>query len=127
MKILIVVIVIAIIWCIVFANRKKLEKFVDNNFEYELTFGSINKMEYDELDKIHNDLLPLCNEILFSSFECEDDNLTLSNQKRENKVNEKLPKEKQIYGCKTYGDAENLNHAIVKKLDEIDKMRGEDS
>ncbi len=96
--------------------------------QYLQYFNSINQMSYEELDKIHEDLLPLCEEVNFVILPHADEyGNPIWDSKEEfiRKLNEKksetLPKEKQIYGCKTFGDAEKLNQAIVKRLDELDE------
>lgn len=121
MKILIPIIIVALIVC-VFVVLKKKTKIS----EYDKLLNSINDMSYDELDKIHQELLPLCNEIAYVMLPNADDygelcndSLETSAQKLKQKRAEILPKEQQIYGCKTYGDAKDLNQAIVKRMDEL--------
>ncbi|MCM1234978.1 MAG: hypothetical protein NC489_33180 [Ruminococcus flavefaciens] len=98
------------------------------SLEYNQYYNSIEQMSYAELDKIHNELLPLCNKITFVIIPHADEyGQPVYNSHEENikKLNDKrreiLPLEQQIYGCKTFGDAEKLNQAVVKRLDELDK------
>lgn len=98
----------------------------ENNAEFNKCYNSINEMSYEQLDKIHDKLLPLCNEITFVMIPHVDNNgkpiwnsPEVSAEKLKQKKTEILPEIQQIYGCKTYGDAEKLNQAIVKRLDEL--------
>lgn len=118
--VIVLVIVLILIWCVVFANKDRLNNYVNTNYKYELIYGSINKMNYDELDKIHNELLPLCNEVVFSEIAFSMNNKG-SDLQYNDKRNEALPNDKRIYGCKTYGDAFELNTVIVKRLDALDE------
>lgn len=81
-------------------------------------------MNYNELEKMHNDLLPLCNKSLVSGLVWYDENIPYENKKSEmerinRSIGDLIPENKQIYGCKTFGDAEKLNQKIVKRLDEL--------
>lgn len=121
MRILILIIIVVLIACIFMAAKKKFKIS-----EYDKLFNSINDMSYDKLDRIHEKLLPLCEEINFVVFPHADeygnpvwDSSDEFIRKLNDKKSEELPVEKQIYGCKTFGDAEKLNQAIVKRLDEL--------
>lgn len=120
MKILIPIIVVLIV-CIFVVIKKKTKIS-----EYDKLLSSIDDMSYDELDKIHQELLPLSNEIAYVMLplaydygEFCYDSPEISAQKLKQKRAETLPKKQQIYGCKTYGDAKDLNQAIVKRMDEL--------
>lgn len=121
MKILIPIIIVVLIVCILMLSKKKAKIS-----EYDKLLSSINDMSYDKLDSIHEKLLPLCEEIDFVVFphsdeygnpvwDSKDDFINKLNDKK----SEVLPVEKQIYGCKTFGDAEKLNQAIVKRMDDL--------
>ncbi len=128
-----IVLVALLIIIIIVIKYKKQSKSSNANgsnksSEYNKYYNLVNQMSYKELDKIHNELLPLCNQITFVMMPHADEyGQPVYNSHEENikKLNEKrrevLPLEKQIYGCKTYYDAEKLNQAIVKRLDELDE------
>lgn len=126
--ILLVVLLIVIIIVLKYKMQSKSSSVKDINIssEYNQYYNSINQMSYEELDKIHEALLPLCEEVNFVVLPHADeygnpiwDSKEEFIRKLNDKKSEKLPEEKQIYGCKTFGDAEKLNHAIVKRLDEL--------
>lgn len=123
MKILIPIIIVVLLVCIFVLLKKKTKLS-----EYNRLLNSINDMSYDELDKIHQELLPLCNEITYVMLPHADDygefcydSPEILAQKLKQKSAETLSKNQQIYGCKTFGDAEKLNQAIVKRLDKLDE------
>ena len=94
--------------------------------EYCRYMAAVETMSYQELEKIHEDLVELslytiAPGLLFYAEE-ETGKPGFSPEKvweeTERRRAEKLPPEKRLYGCVTYGDAEELNQIIVKKLDE---------
>ncbi len=112
--IIILILIIAVILTIFIRKNKKQNETSENNGYY----NSINTMSYNQLDKMHNELLVLVNEIPSPILPGLDNSQNeILKQKYHNKINEKLPYAKQIYGCVTYGDAEKLNQAVVKRLD----------
>lgn len=126
---LILFIIVMIIIKYIKQSKSSNSKNRNKNSEYNKYYNSINQMSYEYLDKIHCELLPLCNKITFVMLPHADENgqpIYDSHEENIKKLNDKrkevLPREKQIYGCKTYGDAQKLNQAIVKRLDELDGM-----
>lgn len=128
----IVLVVLLIIIVIVIKYKKQSissnSTIRNRNSEYDKYYNSVNRMSYEELEQIHNELLPLCNEITFVMIPHADsngdpvyDSREVTIQKLNQKRAEILSPDKQIYGCKTYDDADKLNQAIVKRLDELDE------
>lgn len=117
------IILAVIVILIIKAISKKFSNKQNHNSDYDNTshneyYSKINAMSYKQLDKMHDELIALVREIPSPLLPGLDDNTNLlMKEKYQNKIKERLPIEKQIYGCKTYGDAQNLNQAVVKKLD----------
>lgn len=126
-----IIVVIAIVLVInIYRNKYRVNNNQSQKVNVELNqyYNLINQMSYEQLDKMHNDLLPLCNEITFVLIPHADsngdpvyDSREVTIQKLNQKRAEILSPDKQIYGCKTYDDADKLNQAIVKRLDELDE------
>lgn len=92
-------------------------------------YNLIKNLSCNELDKMHSDLLPLCRQTIgieaaisyVDEYGQPEYNSKEEFTKRvKAKLAETLPADKQIYGCKTYGEARELNYAVVKRLDELE-------
>ena len=130
MKYIILIVILIIIVFAIIKSKSSSETPSDTmseriNPQYLRYYNSINQMSYQELDKIHNDLLPLCIRSLSSGLVWYDD--SIENDKKaeaEKRINDKIgeliPEHERIYGCTTYEDARRLNQAIVKRLDEME-------
>lgn len=116
---IIIAIIIAFLIKSVFKNSKKQNRNSTNSNTYSNEYYSkINIMSYKQLDKMHEELLTLVEEIPSPFLPGLDDKAALlAKEKYQEKIKECLPIEKQIYGCKTYGEAQSLNQAVVKRLD----------
>lgn len=93
--------------------------------EFIKYYNAVDRMSYKQLDKMHEDLLPLCTRSLVSGLVWYDDSIPYERKKQEenrikNNIGDTIPKEEQIYGCQTYEQASKLNQKIVKILDQMD-------
>lgn len=98
----------------------------NNNSEFYRYYSAINQMDYKQLEKIHNDLVPLCTYSLISGLVYYDDSIPYEKKGQvknriQQQIGDTIPENERIYGCVTYQDAKKLNQAIVKRLDELDK------
>lgn len=98
---------------------KKRETMVSGLDTY---FRSVPNVPTAQLEKMHEELRPYASEVsrcvlgdVFAGHASEID----VQGKKQKQRNTPLPNG-SLYGCKTYGDAEKLNAAIVRELDERD-------
>ena len=132
MKYIIIAIVVIMIFVFIkyiTANKRSNTEPVSITPEYSNEFiknyNAVDRMNYKQLDKMHEDLLPLCTRSLVSGLVWYDDSIPLERKKQEedrikNNIGDTIPKEEQIYGCQTYEQARQLNQKIVKILDQMD-------
>lgn len=79
----------------------------------------INQKSYQELEKAHSILTPIA--VSCIPFTMDGASPEEVRKKELELENRKLPEDKRIWGCITYGDAVLMNEAIVKRLDELDR------
>lgn len=87
--------------------------------EYLRIISSIDSMSYEELDHMHEVLLDYVLKIPLLDCYLPADVLRRNVEEFKCGQIEDGP----IYGCYTYGEADELNKAIVKRLDYLDKNR----
>ncbi len=81
----------------------------------------INQKSYQELEKVHSALAPLAVSCIpFSMDGLSPEEMRKKEVELENR---KLPDDKRVWGCITYGDAVKMNEAIVKRLEELDNNK----
>lgn len=103
--------------------KRLSRKSPQHSDEYQQIFESINMKSEEELDSIHDALIPFVNDIPFS-VPLPGTNQTLADaQKRNAEFCRRPIPNGPIYGCRTYGEAEEMNKAVVRRLDVIDKNR----
>lgn len=127
MAVLIIIILIIFVFIAIkgysASNKSKSDsvEFTDNSYKYE---GFVNSLSNKQLEEIHEKLLPVVKKIDKPLIE----NLAGAKHTHEEVVkrmniirNTDLPAENQIYNCRTYGDAEALNKAIVNRMDKMEQ------
>lgn len=99
------------------AVNDKITKRSDEFYKY---CNEIDKMSYNELDEMHQKLAVIAMMIPILTLGLpgvENDQKLLTLEEAQRK---ELSDKDKIYGCLTYGDAEELNHLILKKLESLE-------
>lgn len=121
----IVIVAVTVIAKVFFSKSNNYNSQDNSNYssgysqEYINYYNSVNKMSYQQLEKMHKDLLPLCKVKLI--FGTPNNNGIPQMIDFDTKNAEMIPENEQIYGCQTYGQAHKLNTLIVDRLDEFEK------
>lgn len=87
--------------------------------EYIRIISNINSMSYEELDHMHEKLLDYVLKIPLMDCYLPAD----IPRRNVEEFKRSLIEDGPIYGCYTYGEADELNKVIVNKLDHLDKSR----
>lgn len=101
--------------------KRLSKKSPQHSDEYQQIFESINMKSEEELDSIHDALIPFVNDIPFS-VPLPGTNQTIAEaQKNHEQFCKKVLPNGTVFGCRTYGEAEEMNRAVVHRLDLINK------
>jgi hypothetical protein len=125
----IVLFVIIIIIIVLLSKRNGSSATIENdenNPEFYRHYNSVNQMNYDELEKMHDALLPLCIRSDISGLVWYDDSIpyeqkVATKNRMDKEIGDIIPANERIYGCTTYADAKKLNQAVLKRMDQLDR------
>lgn len=127
MSLTIIIILIALVFvAMIVIKAKSKQNAGKHSKEFEEYYNSVNQMSYEQLDKMHYDLLPLVKEIndLYQGnliAELAGATPKYSTQEIEDIKSMILSDDEQIYGCRSRREAMELHEVVMKRLDELDK------
>lgn len=127
---IVVILGVSISFCKISIHQQSKRYIVAQN-EYQKTFSSINTKSIQELNEMHISLIHLLKEYSLNEHNYTNESFDKYLEERiynslkhfENNdyslKNDQIPLEKQVYGCAYYSDAQKLDEAIVKRINEM--------